>query len=63
MQTEEFSPNSIPWTTQDAWLGVAFLGLWWAATVLGSLLVGLFALDVNPGLLIALAELALLVPV
>jgi len=63
MQTEEFHPSFVPWTVRDVWWGVAFLGLWLVLFMAVSLLVRFSGLDVNVGVLIGLAELALLVPV
>ena len=63
MQDKGLSPNTIPWTTRDVWLGVASLGLWWIAIILVSVLTALSGVDVNPGLFIGLAELMLLGPV
>jgi len=63
VQTDEFDPQSIPWTTRDVWLGVVTLGLWLVTfTVLAVLLQDL-ALNMNPGLFVGLAELFLLGPV
>jgi membrane protease YdiL (CAAX protease family) len=63
MQTEEFHTSFVPWTVRDVWWGVAFLGLWLVLFMAVSLLVRFSGLDVNVGVIIGLAELALLVPV
>jgi membrane protease YdiL (CAAX protease family) len=63
MQDEGLSPQKIPWSTRDVWLGVASLGLWWIAVILLSLVVAFLDLEVNAGLFIGLAELMLLGPV
>jgi membrane protease YdiL (CAAX protease family) len=61
--TEGFQPDSIPWTIRDTWLGVAALGPWLVFSVVISLLLATLDLEVNPGVLVGLAELFLLIPV
>lgn len=63
MLTEEPQIADAPWTTRDVWWGVGFLSVWVAAFVSLSLLVKAVGLDINPGLFVGLAELALLIPV
>jgi membrane protease YdiL (CAAX protease family) len=59
----QHQPGFIPWTNRDVWLGVGFLGLWLVVLIAVSLMVRFFALDVNLGLFINVAELGLLGPV
>lgn len=63
MQTQEFDPASIPWTTRDAWLGTVVVGGWLMTVIVLPFLFQSLAEQVNPGLYIGLAELLLLAPV
>jgi membrane protease YdiL (CAAX protease family) len=63
VEENELQPEPVPWTVRDAWQGAAFLGLWWVIIAATSLMIGLLELDINPGVFIGLAELALLLPV
>lgn len=63
METTEIGAGSVPWTVRDVWLGVIALGLWIIGLFAASFLVRAYSVDVNPGLYIGIAELALLVPV
>ena len=63
MQTEPSQSPSVPWTTRDVWLGVVALVLWLVLSVVASVVMSLFSLDVDVGLMISLAEFLLLVPV
>jgi len=63
MQNKEHHHDSIPWTVRDIWLGVGFLGLWLVISFAVWLLLRFSGLNMNAGLFIALAELALLGPV
>jgi membrane protease YdiL (CAAX protease family) len=63
MQDKELSPQTIPWTTRDVWLGIASLVLWWMAAILILHVVSFSGADVDLGLFIGLAESLLLGPV
>jgi membrane protease YdiL (CAAX protease family) len=63
VQTTEFHPDSIPWTVRDVWMGVLVLGPWWVVFITGAILLQSLDLNVNPGLVIALGELLMLLPV
>ncbi|MDZ7761765.1 MAG: hypothetical protein U5L00_16105 [Desulfovermiculus sp.] len=56
-------PSTVPWTTQDTWLGVACLGLWLSLAYGLVLVLKLLAVDISPGLMMTGLELALLLPV
>jgi membrane protease YdiL (CAAX protease family) len=56
-------PHSVPWTSLDVWLGLASLGLWLALFMAFLFLVQLLSLDLDPGLILSIGELLLLVPV
>ena len=56
-------PRSVAWTPRDVWLAVAFLFVWWFAIAVASVAIALLELEINPGVFIGLAELALLAPV
>ena len=53
----------VPWSVRDTWLGAACLGLWLALAYAGVILLKSLAVDISAGLLVALLELALLLPV
>jgi membrane protease YdiL (CAAX protease family) len=61
--TKEPQPVDVPWTTRDVWWGVGFLVVWVAVFICLSLLARSAGLDMNVGLFVGLAELALLIPV
>jgi len=63
MQIEHSELHSVPWTARDVWVGIIALVLWLVISVAISVVLGLFSLDVDVGLMISLAELLLLVPV
>jgi membrane protease YdiL (CAAX protease family) len=63
MLNEAHRHDSIPWTLRDVWLGVGLLGMWFVASLGAWLLLRYSGLNINAGLFIALAELALLGPV
>jgi membrane protease YdiL (CAAX protease family) len=63
MQKETYHHDSIPWTVRDVWLGMCFLVLWLVISLAIWLLLRFSGLNINAGLFIALAELALLWPV
>ena len=63
MEDQETGTRSVPWTTRDVWIGAILLGLWIAAYAAASYLIRIYSLDLDPGLFIGLAELALLVPI
>ncbi|MFW5791687.1 MAG: CPBP family intramembrane glutamic endopeptidase [Desulfohalobiaceae bacterium] len=53
----------VPWTEREAWVGVACLGAWMLASMGIVLLVGRAGLRIDPGVLVSLLELPLLLPV
>lgn len=59
----ETQAQAVPWSTRDVALAGVFLVVWWVA--IGTLSVGFawFDVEIDPGVFIGLAELALLVPV
>ena len=63
METERIRPDPVPWTARDVWLGVVFLGLWLVFLLTSVFWLPSLTLELDPGLLVSLAELALLVPV
>ncbi|MCP4669443.1 MAG: CPBP family intramembrane metalloprotease [Deltaproteobacteria bacterium] len=63
MPNEDHHRDSIPWTIREVWLGVGCLGLWLVISLAVWLLLRFSGLNMNAGLFIALAELALLGPV
>ena len=63
METERIRPDPVPWTTRDVWLGVVFLALWLVILLTSVFWLPSLTLELDPGLLVSLAELALLVPV
>jgi len=63
MHNEAHHHDYIPWTIRDVWLGVGLLGLWLVISLAVWLLLRFSGLNMNAGLFIALAELALLGPV
>jgi membrane protease YdiL (CAAX protease family) len=63
METEQIRPDPVPWTTRDVWLGVVFLVLWLVILLTSVFWLPPLTLELDPGLLVSLAELALLVPV
>lgn len=63
MQTEQIRPDPVPWTARDVWLGVVFLALWLVFLLSSVFWLPSLTLELDPGLLVSLAELALLVPV
>lgn len=56
-------PPTVPWTVQDAWLGAACLGIWLALAYAGIALLQVLDVDLSPGLMVSMLELALLFPV
>lgn len=52
-----------PWTVHDAWLGSACLAIWLTLSYAVVLLFKLLAVEISPGLLVTMLELALLLPV
>lgn len=62
METTELSPRSVPWSVRDVWLGVISLVLWIVGVYAARFLLRTYSLDLDPGLFIGLAELALLIP-
>jgi len=56
-------PLQVPWSIRDTWLGAACLGIWLLGAYAGVLLLKSLAVDISAGLLVALLELALLLPV
>jgi membrane protease YdiL (CAAX protease family) len=63
VENNEPSTPSVPWTTRDVWIGVTLLGLWIIGSTGASYLIGASSVDLDPGLYVGIAELALLVPV
>lgn len=63
MLNQDQHPSTVPWTTQDTWLGVACLGLWLSLAYGLVLVLKLLAVDISPGLMMTGLELALLLPV
>ena len=63
MENEQIRPDPVPWTTRDVWLGVMFLALWLVMLLTSVFWLSSLTLELDPGLLVSLAELALLVPV
>jgi len=63
METERIRSDPVPWTTRDVWLGVVFLALWLVILLTSVFWLPSLTLELDPGLLVSLAELALLVPV
>ncbi len=63
MQEAQNRFETVPWTIRDVWWGAAFLGLWLAISLAGSLAIQFSSLDVDLGLIVSLAELLLLLPV
>lgn len=66
MSTDQASGSefpSVPWTAREAWWGAAAMVVWLALAVVISLLVALFSLELNTGLVVTVMELLLLVPV
>ena len=61
-QIEPSPSHSVPWTVRDVWLGGVFLGLWLAILIAFSFLLRFLSLDLDPGLIVSLAELLLLGP-
>ena len=62
MENKETSTRTVPWTTRDVWTGVLLLALWIVGYNAASYLMRAYALDLDPGLYIGIAELVLLVP-
>ena len=63
MENEQIRPDPVPWTARDVWLGVMFLALWLVILLSSVFWLPSLTLELDPGLLVSLAELALLVPV
>jgi len=63
VEDKEPGTHSVPWTTRDVWIGVILLGLWLLGSAVASYLIGVYSVDLDPGLYIGAAELVLLVPV
>jgi membrane protease YdiL (CAAX protease family) len=63
MRTESSRAQAVPWTTRDVWLGLALLILLGVAASAGAFLTRSLVLGLNLGLIVALGELVLLVPV
>ena len=63
MENEQIRPDPVPWNTRDVWLGVMFLALWQVILLTSVFWLPSLTLELDPGLLVSLAELALLVPV
>lgn len=53
----------VPWTEREAWVGVACLGAWMLVSMGIVLLAGRAGLRIDPGVLVSLLELPLLLPV
>jgi len=62
-QDSHHQSASVPWTVRDAWLGAACLGMWLFLAYALVILLKSLAVDISPGLMVALLELALVVPV
>ena len=63
METEQMRSDPVPWTARDVWLGMVFLGLWLVVLLTSVFWLPPLTLELDPGLLVSLAELALLAPV
>jgi uncharacterized protein len=63
MQMEQPSTPEIPWTTRDVWFGAGCLGLWIILSIAIQLVIKRLGLKVDPGVLIAISEALLLLPV
>jgi membrane protease YdiL (CAAX protease family) len=63
VENSEDSTRSVPWSVRDVWLGAILLALWIVGLTVATLLIRRYAVGVNPGLLTAIAELTLLIPV
>lgn len=63
MQIKQLCPHSVPWTTRDTWAGVVILGLWLGISTAITFFLRFFSLNLDPGLLVSLAEFLLLAPV
>jgi membrane protease YdiL (CAAX protease family) len=59
----EAQAQAVPWSTRDVALSCVFLVLWWAVIGVLSLALALFDVEIDPGVFVGLAELALLLPV
>ena len=55
--------SPVPWSVRDTWAGVGCLVIWAGLAFTLVMLVRIFRLDLNPGLLISVLELPLLLPV
>ena len=56
-------PPPVPWTVHDVWLGVSSFALWILLFVLFKVVVTRFPVTLDPGLVVSLGELLLLIPV
>ena len=63
METEPSRGHAVPWTIRDVWLGLALLILLGMTAGVGAFLTRSLTLDLNLGLIVALGELVLLIPV
>ena len=63
MENQPASTHLVPWTTRDVWIGVSLLVLWIIGSAAASYLIRAYSVDLDPGLYVGIAELALLVPV
>jgi membrane protease YdiL (CAAX protease family) len=63
VENQESSTHTVPWTTRDVWIGAILLALWIFGYTVASSLIRAYAVDLDPGLYIGIAELVLLVPV
>ncbi|MFW6106387.1 MAG: CPBP family intramembrane glutamic endopeptidase [Desulfovermiculus sp.] len=55
--------TAVPWTVRDTWLGASCLGMWLFLAYAVVILLKSLAVDISPGLMVALLELALIIPV
>jgi membrane protease YdiL (CAAX protease family) len=62
MQEGDLRQRSVPWTTQDVWLGMAACAAWLAAAIGFAVLLILLSWQIDLGLFVTLWELPLVVP-
>ena len=63
MEAEQISTNAVPWSLRETWLGALYLFLWIGGVIAAVAIATLAGIEIDPGLLLNVGELLLLLPV